>query len=164
MTARIQQLNTLFTQYSCEERRATYRLLSYWDGLRGARVMPEENDIDPEALSEVWDNCLLIQVRDIMKNDYIYTYLGPNIVNAYRGDLSEEDEMALASPNAAKLAFNYSAIIDTKKPIHTEGEFRNLTNDLIKYRQCLLPLGKNDRVEAILGEMRFRLIPHEGLR
>lgn len=144
------------------ERRLTLRLISYWERVRADKVMPSENDIDPEELADLWDYCFLVQVRDLAKNDYNYTYLGSAIVEAYRAGLSREDPSGIVAPNANKLAHNYARVINEKKPVLEEGEFYNLHGDLVKYRQCLLPLGYTEKVDAIFGGMRFKIFPAPG--
>jgi hypothetical protein len=139
------------------ERRLTLRLVAYWERLRGERPMPSENDIDPEDLAELWDFCFLVQVKDLAKKDFNYTYLGSAIVEAYRGGLSGDDPTALVTPDPKKLAFNYTRVINTKLPVIEEGEFSNLRGDTVKFRQCMLPLGQGPEVEAIFGGMRFKI-------
>jgi len=141
------------------ERRITLRMLSYWEKLRGQCEMPAEEDIDPEDLGDLWDNCFLIYVCDLGKSDYNYTYLGKAIAQAYHAGLSEEEMAGLLSPNAAKLAGHYARVIESRRPLIDEGEFRNLHNDIVKYRQCLLPLGRRGEVMAIFGGMRFKVFP-----
>ncbi len=143
------------------ERRLALPLVAYWERLRGGRPMPSENDIDPEDLAELWDYCFLVQVADLAKEECNYTYLGSAIVEAYRGGLSDDDPAALVAPDAKKLAFNYTRVINTKLPVIEEGEFSNLRGDTVKFRQCMLPLGKGQEVEAIFGGMRFKISDDE---
>lgn len=149
------------TETSVTERRITLRLLAYWEKLRGQNKMPTEADIDPDDLQDLWDYCFLIHVKDLAKPDYNYTYLGKAIQQAYQGELNDDDVGAIASPNAGKLADSYAKVIATISPLLEEGEFANLHNDMVKYRQCLLPLGEGDRVDAIFGGMRFKIFPRE---
>lgn len=142
------------------ERRITLRLLAYWEKLRGERDMPTEEDIDPDDIQDLWDSCFLIHVKDLAKPDYNYTYLGQAIIDAYRYGLSDDEETGLISPNAGKLANGYNQVVITAKPLLEEGEFRNLNNQIVKYRQCLLPLGEEQRVKAIFGGMRFKIFPN----
>lgn len=141
------------------EQRITFRLLGYWEQLRreNGRPMPSESDIDPDDIQDLWDYCFLVQTRDMYKDDYNYTYLGSAILHAYKGGLSMDNPCGLVSPNANRLALNYSRILETRQPILEEGEFRNVRNQLVKYRQCLLPLGYGDEVDAIFGGMRFKI-------
>ncbi len=139
------------------ERRITLRLMAYWEKLRKHNAMPTEADIDPDDLQDLWDYCFLIHVKDLSKPDYNYTYLGKEIQHAYQGDLVGDDGSGIASPNASKLASSYAKVIETCSPLLDEGEFINLHNDVVKYRQCLLPLGEGNRVDAIFGGMRFKV-------
>ena len=119
--------------------------------------MPVEDDIDPDDLQDLWDYCFLIHVQDINKADYNYTYLGKAIKEAYQGRIVDDIDENMASPNAHKLVISYSKVIETHAPVVEEGQFLNLHNDVVKYRQCLLPLGENGKVEAIFGGMRFKV-------
>lgn len=144
--------------FGAAERRITLRLLAYWEKLRKGRDMPTEEDVDPEDIRDLWDNCFLIHISDLHKDGYNYIYLGTEIKNAYQGGLTDADMNGMVSPNAAKLENCYTEIINTCKPVVDEGEFINGHGDLVKYRQCLLPLGKNGQVEAIFGGMRYKLM------
>lgn len=139
------------------ERRITLRMLSYWEKLRKDRPMPTEQDIDPDDIVDLWDSCFLIHVKDLNQPDYNYTYLGQKILDAYKHGLSDGDATEVLSPNAGKLAMSFSKVIESSKPLIGEGEFKNIHQETVKYRQCLLPLGENGRVDAILGGMHFKI-------
>lgn len=143
------------------ERRMTMRLLRYWERIKGDRLFPSENDIDPDDpdIVDVWDGCFVIQVRDIFNHqDYNYTYLGPAIIQAYKAGISNDSEQPIVSPNANKLQQHFHKVLETRAPIMQDGEFRNLKNTTIKYRQCLLPLGHGNTIDAIFGGMSFKLM------
>jgi hypothetical protein len=147
------------TDLSGMERRLTLRLIAYWERVRGERLMPSESDIDPDDLHDLWDYCFLVQVRDLIKEDYNYTYLGSAIVDAYRAGLSMSDPGRLVAPSANKLTISYQQVINTRAPVIEEGEFNNLRGDRVKYRQCMLPLSYGEAVDAIFGGMRFKIFP-----
>ena len=139
------------------ERRITLRLLAYWEKLRRDKIMPSEEELDPDDLQELWDYCFLIHTKDLSKEDYNYTYIGKELQKAYHGELTKADCLDLSSLNARKLSGNYETVINSKTPLIDEGEFVNMHNDLVKYRECLLPLGCDGKVDAIFGGMRFKL-------
>lgn len=147
------------TENSFVEQRIIFLLFGYWEKLRRdlGKLLPSESDIDPDDIEGLWDYCFLVQTRDMQKDDYNYTYLGSAILEAYKAGLSQDNPCGLVSPNANRLALNYSRLLETKQPILEDGEFRNVRNQLVKYRQCLLPLGYRDEVDAIFGGMRFRI-------
>jgi hypothetical protein len=144
--------------FGAGERRITLRMLAYWEKMRGARPMPHEDDINPDDIGDLWDNCFLIHVKDLEKKDYQYTYLGEDIKKAFQGGLSTTDTNGMVSPNAVKLADCYNKIIRSCEPIVDEGEFTNNHGDIVKYRQCLMPLGENGKVDAIFGAMRYKVM------
>lgn len=139
------------------ERRITLRLLAYWERLRGGRAMPTEQDIDPDDIADLWDECFLIHTQDLNKPDYGYTYLGDRIRAAYDGGLSEKDPVLLLSPNAAHMSESYQKVLASGKPLIDEGEFTNIRGQVIKYRQCMLPLGEGSKIQAIFGGMRYKI-------
>ncbi|NBO18951.1 MAG: PAS domain-containing protein [Proteobacteria bacterium] len=131
------------------ERRITLRLLAYWERLRGERSMPLEADIDPDNLSDVWDYCFLLHVNDLQKTDHSYTYLG-DALSTWLGN--EEKAM-----NVKLLRAGYHKVVATGRPVLEEDEFEDASGQLVKFRQCLLPLGENGQVQAILGGVRFKV-------
>jgi hypothetical protein len=140
-----------------QERRLTSRLLQYWQYLCDGRLMPDEKEIEPTALGDHWQRCFMIQVADITdRSNYNFTYLGEDIIRAYNDGVITDDTNMLVSPNAEKLALSFHTVISTASPVVSEGEFQSLAGRMIRYRQCLLPLGQGEKVEAIFGGMGFK--------
>lgn len=140
-----------------DERRKNEKLVAYWDGLRNGRLFPCESDIDPDLIADVWDGCYLLQVRDIEQvEDYNFTYLGKNIVQAYADNLLDEESSMVISPNASNLSEHFVEAIEQKKPITQDGSFISARGNEIAYRQSILPIGFTDnKVEALFGGMFF---------
>lgn len=140
------------------ERRHAMRVVGYWDHLRGERPMPVEDDIDIEdpAIQDLWDHCFVVQLRDVELNipEFNYTYLGPKIIHAYEDELANVEVDGMVSMNASKLVSAYQQVVDNVRPVLHAGEYDNGAGSLIKFRQCLLPLGK-DKVEVILGYLNY---------
>lgn len=140
------------------ERRQSLKLIYYWDHLRGDRQMPMEDDIDTdhEVIRDIWDHCFVVQVRDLTNHEFNYTYLGPAIVDAYQGELEGLGHANMVSLSASKLMSAYQEVMDTKRPVIYSGEFDTGKSSLVKFRQCLLPLGK-DYVEVIFGHVTYHI-------
>ena len=136
------------------ERRLTMNLLGYWERVRGDRALPSEADINPDDLAVLWDDCFLVHTMDLQKQDYNYIYLGPHIAAMYHDGMKQE----LEHFNASKLSKGFQKVIDTKKPVLEEGGIVNALGRTVLYRQCLLPLGEGETVNAILGGIRYKLI------
>ncbi len=142
------------------KQRITLRLLAYWEKLRLGRDMPSPSDINADDLQDLWDYCFIINLKDFDKDlkakNCDYTYLGKALqtscLNASNPEASEESPL-----NFKKLSKNCLKAIQNSSPLLDEGEFVTPQNNIVKYRECLLPLGENGRIEAILGGMRFRL-------
>ncbi len=146
--------------YHHDERRLTSRLVRYWKDICGIRPMPEENDIDPDALGGDWERCFLVQSRDIANiEDYNFTYLGEQILGAYFDKQIDEHNQFLVGPNAYRLSTHFARVLETGAPVFDEGEFTTLHGRKVLYRQVLLPLGnENIGVDAIFGGMNYKII------
>ncbi len=140
------------------ERRITLRLVAYWERIRGARDMPVEDDIDPDAIPELWEDCFLLHTQDLKQEGYNYIYLGEHVAQLYAEGLSAGDCEGVEHFNTARLGGSFQKVIDTRKPVIEEGSMRNALGRTVLYRQCLLPLGSGGGVEAILGGIRYKLV------
>jgi hypothetical protein len=148
------------TTYPYGERRLGLRLLRYWQEKRGLRVLPLENDIDPEELGADWDFCFLLQSRDVANiEDYNFTYLGNKIMKAYFDKRIDEHNQFMVGPNASRLSKHFMQVLETKQPVLDEGEFVTVQGRRVLYRQVLLPLGSLDKgIEAIFGGMNYKIL------
>lgn len=146
--------------YPYGERRLTLRLLRYWQDLRGMRNMPEEPEIDPDALGPDWGFCFLLQSRDVANTqDYNFTYLGDRIMGAYFDREIDEHNEFLVGPNAYRLGTHFARVLETAAPVIDEGEFLTLQARRVLFRQVLLPLGTDETsVEAIFGGMNYKIV------
>lgn len=142
------------------ERRLTLRLLAYWERLRMGRQMPTEADINPDGdISDMWDDCFLIHTSDVNMEDYNFIYLGSNIQMILTGAINDDPSRSWKSLNVKQLAPDIQKVLDNKSPVLNEGEILNDANQRVKYRQCLLPLGEEDKVLAIFGGMSCKIYP-----
>jgi len=143
---------------SAFERRIPLRLLAYWEKLRQGRPMPAEGDIVSDDIRDLWDNCFLIHVKKSKSLRYSYNYLGREIMRAYGHP--EEDLKTIAAPHAGMIDA-YMTVVRTRKPLIESGEFTNRHNQTVRYRQCLLPLGEGEEVQAIFGALHLRVFSVE---
>ncbi len=139
------------------ERRITLRLLGYWEKLRGQRLMPTEQELDPSDIHDLWDSCMLVRVDQLTGDDSAYTYMGQSIIDMCSTSVAAEGKSLLAGFNNSSLMLSCKKVIDSRKPLLDEGEFYNLHKELVKYRLCLLPLGDGQDVQAVFGGMRFKI-------
>jgi len=145
------------------EQRINEKLLSYWEEKKGSRLFPLESEINPDELEQVWDSCFLVSVdaAHVAMNGspYHYIYLGQSLVDAYGDDLGNRQVCEqLIYPGNMSLIHHFDEIVTTKQPANDESEFKNINNMLIKYRSCMMPLGKDnsDEVAYIIGGMKWK--------
>lgn len=127
-----------------------------WESLRGDRAMPNESDINPEALKNVWDSCFLVLPRP---GGFAYSHLGRALVDAYGDDLAgREITEKLVYPHPPSLLKTFGEVVRTGAPVTDESEFVNSRGVRIKYRSCVLPLGHAGRegVQFLLGGMKWK--------
>ena len=148
------------TQNSEHNRRITEHLLRYWLQLRGAREMPQEKELNPDAIKDSWDSCFLINLTDSAKHGgYRYTYMGKNLLDAFGEDVTRDDAETLVSLPSPRVIAKFDQAVAMRKPLIDEAEFVNAKKMTIKYRQILLPLGNNrEPVELtyLFGGMRWK--------
>lgn len=143
------------------ERRITHRLVNYWQEIKGDHVLPPESAIDSDDIPDLWDNCFIIQINsDNLMEDraYGYSYVGRALLDML---IPEEDgigEGNLATLMPDRLMAIYSEMLMTRLPVVDEVEEFSLKGRVIKYRQCLLPIGNSDgRISAIFGGVRYKM-------
>lgn len=141
-------------------RRITEYLLRYWLKLRGARPFPQEKELQPEALKDVWDSCFLVKLTDAASHGgYRYAYLGTDLVEAFGQDVSREDAEMLVSLPSLRVTAKFDQAVALRKPLLDEGEFINSNKVTIRYRQILLPLADNSdpkQLAYLFGGMRWK--------
>lgn len=140
------------------ERRITKRVYDYWSSLCRGREMPEESDIDPDQLGSDWPYCYLLQTRDIDHiEQFNFTYLGDGISKAYQRAGIDPGNLELIGPNAFYLAPRFKQVVKTREPVIESSHLFATDGTKILYRQCLLPVGTKNKVEAIFGAVQFRV-------
>lgn len=142
---------------SAVERRINLRLLSYWEKLRRGRTMPGPEELNPDDLRDLWDCCFTIHAPEVYKADFNYSYLGQFIIDAYHEGHIKGDSGPMISPIAANTSAHFRKVMETGKPLTEEGQFTNRNGKIVKYRQCLMPLGREDKIAVIFGGLSFKI-------
>ena len=138
-------------------KRITTIIIEHWNLVRGDNFIPSEQDLDADILESLLDNCFLIKATELRSSGHHdYVYIGQNIVSAYGSNVTHPKDSHDIDPLSHKNKF--AEVIKTRTPVMDEGEFVNKDGHLVKYRQCLVPLGRDGRtVESIFGGMRFKV-------
>lgn len=137
------------------EARITAIIIDHWEQVRGDRRFPSQQDLDPNYLEPYLDSCFLIKVEELMHTGkHNYVYIGKNILEAY-GSSATHAQNEGVDPLSHKDKFE--EVLKRRLPVLDEGEFMNQDGRIVRYRQCLVPLGNNGVVESIFGGMRFKV-------
>lgn len=142
------------------QQRINERLLSYWASLKEGRAYPLEQEIVPEAIDDVWQNCFLVKVEERGGEPvFVYTFLGEDLIEAYGDDMTGHEICeTLVYPNSEQFSEKLLEVLTDEAAVIDEGEFENSQGLQIKYRSCLLPLGDSgsEGVSYIIGGMKWR--------
>lgn len=141
-------------------KRINERLMEYWQQKRGGRPYPDESELDPDELSDIWDSCFLVHLEgyDGKMPIFKYTYLGESIIEAYGDDLTNREVCErLVYPANNSLVLKFGEVAKTAAPTIEDSEFTNKNGVLIKFRAALLPLSKHTpQVSYIIGGMKWK--------
>ncbi len=143
-----------------ESKRINERILQYWQELCRGRPYPMESDFDPYAVEDIWDSCFLVNVENAGQLDgFKYTYLGSSLVEAYGDDLTNREVCErLVYPSSMSLMHTFRKVIESQQPVTEESEFTNTKGMVIKFRSCMLPIGKTgvQGVQYVVGGMKWK--------
>ncbi|MEI7669077.1 MAG: PAS domain-containing protein [Pseudomonadota bacterium] len=143
-----------------EHKRINEKLQNYWEKLRGKRLYPEESEINPDEIKDIWEDCFLLNIKDDeIKHGYKYTYLGNNLIEAFGGDITFDGiTNHLLDTSYNPLIKSFESVSKNGIPIIDSSEFKNKNNMLIKYRSCIFPLGdsKNNNINFLIGAMKWK--------
>ncbi len=139
------------------ERRITEQLILHWHQCRNGNSYPTLKDIDLPALEEIWDDCLLVKIDDMEQqpNTYFFEHIGKNAL-AISGALEDTERSLLYIKE--HLSSKYHFVFEQKRPHVEESELYDTQDNLVKYRQILLPIGKSDEeITHILIGLRHKI-------
>lgn len=145
------------SQHFADAKRAHEFALQYWELLRKERPLPSESDIDQQSLAPIWDSCFLITLKEANNESkgFHYEYVGKELLEAYGRDMTG---LAADHADVPQITSMLSAMENAMqgKPVVDESVFTNSKGVEIRYRCSLLPLGTGEKVEYILGCMRWK--------
>ena len=140
------------------KKRITEILMESWEDSKGMKTLPSDKDLNPDSLEDVLENCFIINIGHADDGKYNYKFVGDKILEAYGSDMTKRKDYEKGNPLSYK--DKILRIQSTKSPLIDEGQFTNYCGNIVKYRQCLLPLSRDGvNVDTILGGMRFKIFP-----
>ena len=121
------------------ERRLNLRLLAYWEKKRGLAAMPKLSDVEPTDLIDFWQFCFIVKIDG--KGGFEKMHAGHSM------------DWKWLEP---RLGPYLEQVVTKGAPCLEEGELTSDEGYLVKFRQCLMPLGDESGIQGILGGVRFR--------
>lgn len=139
------------------ERRITEQLILHWHQCRNGNEYPTLKDIDLPSLEHLWDDCLLVKIEDMEQNPstYFFEHIGKNVL-AISGVIEDMERSLLYIKE--HLSSKYHFVFEQKRPHVEESELYDLKDNLVKYRQILLPIGNSgEEITYILIGLRHKI-------
>ena len=119
------------------ERRLTYRLFNYWDGLRDNRPFPSLHDIDGGAIPDMWPWCFVLEADSNFSAPYFH-YLGKELAGYSGVFLSGPNDWRLTLLD--KAASHLDRTLAAGAPVLIEDELRRYDGRELLFRSIMLPL------------------------
>jgi hypothetical protein len=137
------------------ERRLTYRLLNYWDELRGGRPFPRLADIDSSAIPDIWPWCFVLDTHLDYPSPY-FQYLGEDLAKYSGIYLSGKDDWRMTLLD--KAASHLGRTLSVREPILIEDELTRFDGRELVFRSIMLPLSDDgESISHVLGAANGRV-------
>ena len=107
------------------------------------RLMPHENEISADDLSDVWEDCFMLQVLDPAVPSFEVLHRGRRLHEGW--------------PQPSHLSGSITTLLSKRGPMLEDGQIYDANGEIVKYRLCLLPLGDEGSVRIIFGGTRFKV-------
>lgn len=130
------------------ERRMVMQMLAHWRKLRGDRMFPFFDDVDPLEIPEIWANVFVLELG-VYPDDPLFRLAGEAFAAASSPlrniRISEVPGNTLAEQSVSY----YQEFIKNGIPISRDGEFTKSDGTTMLYRGVILPM--NDDCATISG-------------
>jgi hypothetical protein len=141
------------------EQRLVDTLIKHWRRRKGTRVLPMIETFAPETLEEsVRQNCCIFSVKKAAERwIYMNDYMGENTQKAVGRDMTGEVlTMNKSQFQAARVLEKAEDVLRMAEPLTDDGHFVNETSQIVKFRSCLLPFGRDTTVTHLLLGLSWR--------
>lgn len=139
-----------------QDKRLVDRLSNHWNRLKGDALFPSFERLNQDAIGDMWDYCIVLEVETLTnkKNKlYVYRHMGRRIIEAYGSDLTGN------YVNVHMHNFPGWQVLKSVDEVFAEpviqssfGSFVNDTDQVVKYRACIMPFGRQERItHALVG-------------
>lgn len=139
------------------EQRLTFRLLSYWNRIRGTRDFPSLHEINIGEITEIWHYTFTLAVTG-PPDEHKFHYFGPQLAAIFgvdhTGDLMADvmqDSMIVNT-----IGF-YDKVITQRAPVSESSSF-HLGEKEVRYRSLIVPLSSDGQtIDYLLGTTNYKI-------
>ena len=139
------------------EQRLTFRLLSYWNRIRGDKEFPSLRDVNIGEISEMWHYTFTIEL-DAEDGQACFQYFGPELINVLEEDFTGHFvEEAFESGMLGNLIGFYEKVIEQRGPVSESSQFFNDGKE-VRYRSLIVPLtGEGTEIKYLIGTTNYKI-------
>jgi hypothetical protein len=145
---------------SIDERRATGAALAYWETIRGSRMCPTIDDIDPGDIPELWPNAFVLDLRDV-RGEGEAVVSGSALKDPHMGAEPTQGRFGDRLPPAIRdriLQF-VEAAAEVVQPLADSSSYVNSRGETILYRSAIMPLSDaSGIVTHLFGVLGFKTV------
>jgi hypothetical protein len=141
---------------SGQEQRLTFRLLSYWNRIRGDREFPSLRDVNIGEISEMWHYTFTIELQP--DGHHSFQYFGPELINILNEDYSGQlVETAMEDGMLANLIGFFDKVLEQRSPVSESSQFYNEGKE-VRYRSLIVPLsGDGGEIKFLIGTTNYKI-------
>jgi hypothetical protein len=138
------------------EKRLTFRLLSYWNRIRGERPLPLLREINIQEIQELWYFTFTIDVRD--NAHHMFQYFGSELRLIFNEDPSGSSVAdALNDVLLNNTIGSYVQCLEKKEPTMEAASFF-CDGKEFRYRTLCVPLSEDgETVDYVVGTTNYKI-------
>lgn len=142
---------------SGSEQRMTFRLLSYWNRVRGSKSMPSLSDINIQEIPEVYHFTFTIALG-ADESEHSFQYFGPELASVFGQDYTGYTlQEALNDVIVNNTIGFYDKVMAEGKPHSESSEFFSEGRE-VRYRSIILPLSSNgETIDFLIGTTNYKI-------
>jgi len=146
------------SQPTGQEQRGTFRVLSYWNRMRGDRDFPSLADINIQEILEMWHYTFTIDVQ--REGMHFFQYFGSELATIFGQDYTGEPLIdAMNDVIVDNTIGFYDKVIKAREPALEAASFY-MDGAEMRYRSIIVPLSSDGvNIDYVLGTTNYKAFP-----
>lgn len=144
-----------------QDKRLVDRLSDHWNRLRGDAPYPQFERLNSAAIADLWDRCIVLEVENTAgKKNVLYTYqhMGKEVIKAYGADLAGHYvNVNMHNFPGWQVLKSVDAVFAEPGVQMSQGSFVNDGDQIIKYRACIMPFGRDEKITHALVGLSWKM-------